>query len=77
MTYGSPMANESPALSEGTSPSEPTRAAAPSLNGITFIRQSAYSQVKRIKVNSRDDVTVEVGRNGHVKDSVPENPPCE
>lgn len=31
MTYGSPMIKLSPALIDGTRPSEPTRAAAPSL----------------------------------------------
>ena len=31
MTYGSPIMKESPALTDGISPREPTRAAAPSL----------------------------------------------
>lgn len=34
VTYGSPMTNLSPALTEGTRPSEPTRAAAASLYGV-------------------------------------------
>ena len=32
-TYGSPITNESPALTDGTRPSEPTSAAAASLKG--------------------------------------------
>jgi len=36
--YGSPMTKLSPALMDGTSPKEPTRAAAPSLRGISLLK---------------------------------------
>lgn len=62
------MAKLSPAFKEGTSPREPTRAAAPSLHDFFVSDECALRYQKRNSL--RDDISVKVRCNGNVKDPI-------
>jgi len=64
-TYGSPMTKVSPAFTEGTKPSDPTNAAAASLEVAS--QQSCSS--KRVGMNPRENITIKIGSNKDVVDS--------
>jgi hypothetical protein len=68
-SYGSPIAKLSPAFSEGTRPSDPTKAAAPSLHDIRIPLALVNDLLVRPRTaDLRDDVSVEVRSDSYVKD---------
>lgn len=65
-THGSPMTNVSPAFTDGTSPRDPTRAAAASLQcGL-----SKFGQTLSRSDNPRNDIAVEIWRNHYIVDAI-------
>lgn len=58
-TYGSPITNLSPAFTEGTTPREPTRAAAASLASVKP-GQCAVWEFDGIDSYARKDVSIEI-----------------
>ena len=61
-TYGSPITKLSPALIEGTRPSEPTRAAAASLRCAMKAKEIPMTS------NSRNNIAIKIGRDHHIID---------
>jgi hypothetical protein len=60
-TDGSPITKESPAFTDGTRPSEPTKAAAASLVDV------GHHKLRIVRSNLRNDVTIHVGRNSNIE----------